>query len=881
MVNMIQRRKLMKARPGANKSEPKIKVRNKTGVGQWHGIYNLPADSAKWTLVPKSLAMRLAEDPQNYEVWNKSRNSALNAQELEECKPWEMVKRPRAVNALMSIVILGHNQYAYTEKCFNSILEYTKCRYEIVFVDNGSSDQTLQIPDWYPVVRYFRSETNLGVAGGRNFGLQKIKGQVVCILDNDIEVTPGWDQKLLSVLDSAPDIGMVGTHGCVLDDTGLDFIHVPRDTVRQCQVMVGQTQVFWADLLRQVGMIDDSMVWHEDSEFSNRIARAGYRLLCVPFDMPHRGNVTTAVVRKGNFRDRWDVDAEYMKRKLADRNEVHVHRTLPRTGVFTSITNDVIDTLRQFGYATYQRPTLAYSFPPIQLSSPCEIVIHGKRIGIYYVENDRASKRFAAGLDCDHVLCSSDHIYKSLNCSGVSKNKLVRCDTISIDTSVFHALESGIEEKPFRFLWVGASQPRKGVDLVLRAFERAFSHKDNVQLYLKDGRYGHVDTTSRMIARHPLKSKIIHDCSEMSAEALASLYQSASFGGGAFIHPHRGEGFGICPLEAAICGCRVGMTGWSAPTEFADDRTFTQFPYELKKSLFHNHPGEPFFDEDEKQPKWAEPNVDSIVEWMRQVVKAKCDSVDLLAVSKELSKKYSKKAVAGRFLDTIQRLTGDRPIKVSRYFPDTPEVRSIRPTNTVPLVDAFVKEYHLRKGHLRPQWNANAVLIIGCGMGWEAKELIDRGYPVMPMDTERWMRNNGAMLGKRHKIHDISAKRPQGTQKYHLVFSDGYFEHLAPDTVRPALRNISLMLELKATVLLVVDTIENPDFCKDPTHRTYRSAKWWKSQFNEIYRSVNVPESIAKIFPGRLILCGRKIGACVESNRRYREKRKLKEQNAQ
>jgi len=804
MANHILRRKMrMEQATRPAKPEPKVKVRNLTGVGQWHGAYCLPADPQVWTPLPKSLALRLANEPQNYQIGDTKRTAASDVQGREQWKLWENHNRPPIASVLLSIVVLGHNQYEYTDKCVRSIYAHTGCRFEIIFVDNGSADATTQIPTAFPRVRYFRSDTNLGVAGGRNFGMKEVKGEVICILDNDIEVVPGWDSRLLSALGSAPDIGMVGTHGCMMGDRWAEFPLVQRDCIRECQLLIGQTQMFWSDILGHVGTMDDSMVWHEDTEFSHRVLRAGYRLLSVPFDMPHKAGVTTKAVRKESFHDRWAVDARYMQEKLSDGNEVCVYRSEGQTGSMEAIASDAVDALRSFGYTVFRRASIGYDFHPLAVSTSFQLVMGGRRLGTFVVENDRVPRKYAAGFDVDVNLCMSDHALEALVDSGVPRRKLIRCDLNAVDTNVFRPALSPRQSKPFRFLWVGSSQPRKGIDLLLKAFGTAFTCGDNVELVLKDGIYGQRENTAKMIARHPLASKIKHIWNDTSEEELADIYRSASYDQGAFVHPHRGEGFGRTPLEAAICGCRIGMTGWSATNEYADNRTMTLFPFEMKRSTFHNHPGEPYFEPGEKQPQWAEANVDAISEWMRDMFTIPCDKADLRDVSRLLSEKYSKEAVAYRFINTIQALAGEK-YKFLRHQKDKTNLWS----ECVQVPDALIDVLQRQSG---------------------------RNIRIL----KSWGPDSRFSPGK----------------KYDLIFSQDVLEHLAPASVRDNLRKMNA-LKRNGQVCVVIDTIENPDMCADPTHRTFRSEKWWQKEFGAIFTECPVPESVIAQFPARLVLIG-------------------------
>lgn len=115
---------------------------------------------------------------------------------------------------LVSIIILTFNQLKYTKECVESIERYTSVPYEIIFVDNGSSDGT---PDYLRTyaknhhnVSLILNEENRGFAGGNNQGIAQTKGNYILLLNNDVVVTKNWLERLISHMDKHPDIGMVG-----------------------------------------------------------------------------------------------------------------------------------------------------------------------------------------------------------------------------------------------------------------------------------------------------------------------------------------------------------------------------------------------------------------------------------------------------------------------------------------------------------------------------------------------------------------------------------------------------------------------------------------------------------------------------------------------
>ncbi|MBN1626772.1 MAG: glycoside hydrolase family 99-like domain-containing protein, partial [Deltaproteobacteria bacterium] len=115
---------------------------------------------------------------------------------------------------LVSIVILTFNQLEYSKMCVKSILEHTPEPYEIIFVDNGSTDGTREylqkLAEGHEYIHLILNKNNLGFAAGNNQALHKAKGDYIVLLNNDVVVTEHWLERMIFYLEGHPDIGMVG-----------------------------------------------------------------------------------------------------------------------------------------------------------------------------------------------------------------------------------------------------------------------------------------------------------------------------------------------------------------------------------------------------------------------------------------------------------------------------------------------------------------------------------------------------------------------------------------------------------------------------------------------------------------------------------------------
>lgn len=126
-------------------------------------------------------------------------------------------------------------------------------------------------------------------------------------------------------------------------------------------------------------------------------------------------------------------------------------------------------------------------------------------------------------------------------------------------------------KKTFKFLFVGGTIHRKGIDLLLQAYLEVFDSKDDVCLVIKDfggtSFYkGQTMADEIEVARmgHNAPEILYLDC-EMADEDMAGLYTACD----CIVHPYRGEGFGLPVLEGMACGLPAIVTGGGATDDFA------------------------------------------------------------------------------------------------------------------------------------------------------------------------------------------------------------------------------------------------------------------------------------------------------------------------
>ncbi|WP_312562177.1 glycosyltransferase, partial [Anaerospora sp.] len=116
-----------------------------------------------------------------------------------------------------SIIIWTYNKLNYLRQCIESIRTYTDVeKYELIIIDDNSADGTLEwLKSQSDLIIIFH-EQGMGYLKGYNKGIEMASGDNILLLDNDVIVSHGWLDNLITCLYSNEEIGAVGpvTNNC-------------------------------------------------------------------------------------------------------------------------------------------------------------------------------------------------------------------------------------------------------------------------------------------------------------------------------------------------------------------------------------------------------------------------------------------------------------------------------------------------------------------------------------------------------------------------------------------------------------------------------------------------------------------------------------------
>lgn len=134
----------------------------------------------------------------------------------------------------VSVIIPAYNAEKYIAETIESVLRQSYQDYEIIVVDDGSTDKTRSILESYTDrVRYFYKE-NGGPASARNLGIKHARGEYIALLDADDIWLPQKLEKQIEVFEKSPDIGLVHSGSIVFDDKNINPERIRFKDERYC-----------------------------------------------------------------------------------------------------------------------------------------------------------------------------------------------------------------------------------------------------------------------------------------------------------------------------------------------------------------------------------------------------------------------------------------------------------------------------------------------------------------------------------------------------------------------------------------------------------------------------------------------------------------------
>ncbi|MFT6907217.1 MAG: glycosyltransferase involved in cell wall biosynthesis [Oleiphilaceae bacterium] len=186
---------------------------------------------------------------------------------------------------VVSIVIPVFNEERYLGSCLTSLmsLSYPKDRHEILLVDNGSTDRTLEIAEEFSEI-FIYVKKNVKVGAVRNYGVQKAKGSVIVFLDSDCVVGPDWLINGIRKLAATPNSVIGGQYLLRENPSWLEknWILESSDRTVFLTTLVGGCIFIPENIFHQVGGFDEQLNAGEDSDLTERLTKAKFSVKIDP-----------------------------------------------------------------------------------------------------------------------------------------------------------------------------------------------------------------------------------------------------------------------------------------------------------------------------------------------------------------------------------------------------------------------------------------------------------------------------------------------------------------------------------------------------------------------------------------------------------------------
>ena len=584
---------------------------------------------------------------------------------------------------LVSVIICTFNRPEMLPRALDSVLNQRFQDYEVIVVDDGS-DEPVSSVNTSGRIRLIRTK-HLGVGAARATGLNAARGEFVAYCDDDDEWRPEHLNMLYSYICEHGDVDLVygdsewwfeGQKPWVWYSFDFDVHHLSfsGNFIFATDVMHRREPALMA------GGFDASLGAHEDWDLWLRMSRQHVlRHVRKTLATHHRHS---GCVSNGDNWDNWQKVYRKQQERVAREGIAPGHRLHPSSGakVVPFDRNTWKADHRELIWHSRLGTGEGYATVSSQLILAVER--HGVDITLAPFGNQVPSdfERFAKPLDHLGKLAFDYHYFvkpTDLGCERIITysmwettlippqvvmeiNQASRLLYVPCQQNVESFRECGVRipikilhhgvtaklfpfvERPHRDLFTfgnfGHFTPRKGIDVLIRAFQDEFSPTEPVRLLLKTS--GSVPSSTINDPRVTFVGGVV------TQDSIIGFLRDMD----AFVMPSRGEGFGLCGIEAISTGLPLIATNWGGPAEYLNSDDSFPLSYRLV-----DVPEDPKY-----QGQWAEPDYEHLRHLMRWLFEHPADARQKgMLASQRIHRDWTWDSVAKQMCEDFTAIAAD------------------------------------------------------------------------------------------------------------------------------------------------------------------------------------------------------------------------------
>lgn len=607
----------------------------------------------------------------------------------------------------VSIIILTWNGIDYTKKCLESLkksVELFKC--DVYVVDNGSTDGSIEYLEDMDWIKLIKNDSNLGFVRGNNIAIRQIPEGDVILLNNDMIITQqDWIGKLHETAYKEKEIGIVG---CRLINERGDFLHagtyIYPETYwgqqigsgekdigqyqddREVQGIVFACAYIKREVIESIGALNEKFFsYFEDTDYCLSARKAGYKVVCCgSVTLIHYQNVSTRIndakfsdmflKSQKVFKSIWDSE---LKDNYTDQMAWHSIVNFPSgyavsaKNFMLSLDSKKIDIRYRYVYGQgtpfpVEEPESSDNYiiniiRKRKFDKKCVQVVYGQgdvfyrnngkyKIGFTMLETTGIPKEWVRQCNMmDEIWVPSYFNKNTFRNSGVTVP--IYIIPLGIDPNYYSPqIVSYKKHKKYTFLSVFEWGERKAPEILIRAFSKAFSKKDDVILLCKvinnDASINIAEEIRKLNLREQGPEIIFLYNTKFADYDMATLYRSAD----CFVLSTRGEGWGMPILEAMACGLPVIATNWSSQVDFYGSDN--GYPVDIT-GLIDAKAKCPYYE----GFQWADPSEEHLIDQMRYVYEHQDEAADMgRKASQEARNHWTWDAAADKIIERLKAI---------------------------------------------------------------------------------------------------------------------------------------------------------------------------------------------------------------------------------